>query len=785
MQKFEFGTKAETLQRLSQILKVGKVLPSVIVSTEKWQNEPSLVLTKITSAFGKAPLVVRSSSLSEDNHETTGAGKFTSILNVSPSHLTEAIEKVIQSYKTAEQQQVLIQPYLEKVKYCGVVFTRLLDSFAPYFLVNYALNDTEAVTSGKEAKQFIVSHTSEARLPEPWAKLLLAVKEVMDVTNNTALDIEFAVSDSNEIYILQTRRLYTSEKQKFSDEDYDAAQKTFVKRFNRFSKSLPHLAGERTILGDMPDWNPAEIVGDRPYSLAYSIYRFLITDDTWHKARTLLGYYDVSPGELMVSIGKKPYIDARLSFNSLTPAQLSTNLREKLVNFYLNKLEQDPSSQDKVEFEILWTCFNTSLENDLQQLSDSELSIEEAKELFNCLKSLTSNLLNNFDQHSKQAEQAVKGMHARRNLVLDNLLSKDSDTTEYFQSAHILLDSCKNNGALWFSVMARLAFVARSIFLALEKSSFLDKNRLDKFFESVSTVATDFCKQTDLSSTEFIDKFGHLRPGTYDICAPRYDQIYGSGAVKFSRTSFEPVTENLSDFSFTNQETSLINEALRKEGLDWDVSILKNFYDRSTKAREEIKFEFSRNLSDALEFIAIGGEKLGITREQLQFLHFRTILKFRNPEDTNNTSLKQSLLSEISKREKVRDIATTIPLPAVIMSADNFYFSEEISSRPNFITNKQVSGQIVFATTAKELVEKDISGKIVLIENADPGYDWIFSKGPLALITKYGGAASHMAIRCSEFKLPAAIGVGNLLYNEILKSEFVLLDGEKRTIKSH
>ena len=39
---------------------------------------------------------------------------------------------------------------------------------------------------------------------------------------------------------------------------------------------------------------------------------------------------------------------------------------------------------------------------------------------------------------------------------------------------------------------------------------------------------------------------------------------------------------------------------------------------------------------------------------------------------------------------------------------------------------------------------------IVLIENADPGYDWIFSKNIKGLITKNGGINSHMSIRCQN-----------------------------------
>ena len=69
-----------------------------------------------------------------------------------------------------------------------------------------------------------------------------------------------------------------------------------------------------------------------------------------------------------------------------------------------------------------------------------------------------------------------------------------------------------------------------------------------------------------------------------------------------------------------------------------------------------------------------------------------------------------------------------------------------------------------------------MQGKIVVITQADPGYDWIFTKGILGLVTKYGGAASHMAIRCAEFSLPAAIGCGEKIYDYVSRSERIELD---------
>lgn len=70
----------------------------------------------------------------------------------------------------------------------------------------------------------------------------------------------------------------------------------------------------------------------------------------------------------------------------------------------------------------------------------------------------------------------------------------------------------------------------------------------------------------------------------------------------------------------------------------------------------------------------------------------------------------------------------------------------------------------------------ELDDRIVLIENADPGYDWIFAHRIAGLVTKYGGANSHMAIRCAEFGIPAAIGCGEQRFDVLCKAHRISLD---------
>ena len=56
-------------------------------------------------------------------------------------------------------------------------------------------------------------------------------------------------------------------------------------------------------------------------------------------------------------------------------------------------------------------------------------------------------------------------------------------------------------------------------------------------------------------------------------------------------------------------------------------------------------------------------------------------------------------------------------------------------SKPNFITHKKITGDSI--NLSNSFQGNELTNKIILIENADPGYDWIFSKNPLGLIPKY------------------------------------------------
>ena len=122
----------------------------------------------------------------------------------------------------------------------------------------------------------------------------------------------------------------------------------------------------------------------------------------------------------------------------------------------------------------------------------------------------------------------------------------------------------------------------------------------------------------------------------------------------------------------------------------------------------------------------------------------------------------------------------SLPIASTIRDILSFHESQ---SKINFITNKQIKGNIINLDVHNKIRTK-INNKIIIIENADPGYDFIFNYKIKGLITKYGGSNSHMAIRCLENNIPACIGVGKINYELILKKRNVYIDCNNKVLKT-
>ena len=192
----------------------------------------------------------------------------------------------------------------------------------------------------------------------------------------------------------------------------------------------------------------------------------------------------------------------------------------------------------------------------------------------------------------------------------------------------------------------------------------------------------------------------------------------------------------------------------------------------ATVAREYGKFIFTKSVSNMLELISNFSEKNGLSRDEISHVPVNGILD--TEKISTEYSIEESLrfASDIGKENHL--ISSAIRLPQIMIDKSDVHVIPFFVSHPNFITIKSVTSTCFHLTS--EIEDPVLENQIVLIEGADPGFDWIFSQNIAGLITKYGGANSHMAIRCAEFGIPAAIGCGEQRFDRILKSNKVHLD---------
>jgi hypothetical protein len=274
-----------------------------------------------------------------------------------------------------------------------------------------------------------------------------------------------------------------------------------------------------------------------------------------------------------------------------------------------------------------------------------------------------------------------------------------------------------------------------------------------------------------MDKATFLARYGHLRPGTYDILSPRYDEV---PELYFDWNQRPPVLESFKPFALTLPQMRETVKLLKAHDLQPDPIGLFEFMQTSIELRELSKFHFTRNLSDTLALIAMVGGQYGLSREELAYCDINVFKELQisatNPKDILLRSIE---LGKIRYAETLK-----ISLPPLITKPEEVWAFEWPETAPNFITQKQVTAQVVECNAREHL-----AGAIICIPNADPGFDWLFAYGIAGLITAWGGANSHMAIRAGELGLPAVIGSGEVLYRRWSTSQRLHLDCAGRRVE--
>lgn len=768
------GTKAETLKLLYQKLKKAEVLPQYAFTVGEWNENRDNIREYFRALEWNADVIVRSSSLAEDTQQGSQAGKYESIVNVSgETAFAAAVEQVIASYDDENPaNQVLVQPMLEKVRICGVAFTLEPNTLGNYYVVNYdRTGSTSAITSGSGKENFLYYQFKEAdenRCPEELQNLTEALKELEQFFERDNLDVEFAITEEGKLYILQVRLLCVDDVRT----DISIQKKELeriAQKIKRDQSKKPFICGEKTVYSVMTDWNPAEMIGVRPKPLAMSLYREIITDNVWAYQRDNYGYRNMRSFPLMVDFCGLPYIDVRVSFNSFVPAGLDEDISEKLVNYYLSRLIEEPKNHDKAEFEIVFSCYTLDLPERIKILEDYGFTKEEIDKITDSLRNVTNHIIDHKNGLWRRDYEKIEILGKR----YDEILLSDMGKVE---KVYWLLEDCKRYGTLPFAGLARAAFIAVQILKSMITCGIITEQDYEQFMNGVNSVSSNMNSDfQEMSKKAFLKKYGHLRPGTYDINSLRYDE---NPELYFDWGKTEREDEQTKDvFRLSLEQLNHLRDKLEENGLTNNILELMDFIKTVIEGREYGKFVFTKNLSKAIQMIGEIGEEEGISKEDCAYLNIQTIRALY----ASTRAIRLNLEEDIRRGKEDYKLTQMITLPPFLAKPEEVYGFFYPDSEPNFITSGKISGEACLLEGS--LQERDLSGKIVLIPSADPGYDWIFSHGIKGFITMYGGANSHMAIRAGELFIPAAVGVGEKLFEEYKKAQYLEIDALAKLVR--
>ena len=772
MKVFKKQSKANTLNLIKKNLCFINIPKYIFFTKKNLEKNKKFYLKKIKSEF-ISDIIIRSSSLDEDTLKSSNAGKYDSIIVKKKNlhNLEKTLLRIIKKFKH-EDDQIIVQRYIVKPDISGVVFTKDIKTNSDYYQIDYDLSKrSDLVTSGKKnpsLKTLIIFKRSK-RIPNLFKKLINTCKYLENFFNSNRLDIEFCIK-KNKVFILQCRPLLgIANKSDINKHEHILIN--LKKKFKKINLKINNISGKDTVLSNMADWNPAEMIGCKPGQLAISLYSELITNSIWSYQRFNYGYKDVTPNRLMIDMVGTPYIDLRIDLNSFLPAKLNAQISEKIVDNAIKKLKKFPKLHDKIEFEIIDTCYNFSLD----KKKFSFLKEKEKKIYIKNLKELTNNILNPkngiLEKEIKQSKKLIKKI----NTIKKNNLS-------HIQKIFYLIHYCKKYGTLPFAGIARCAFISKSIIESLVSEKLLDTEDIKNFNMSIKTVSkkinNDYMnclKQKNFKT--FILNYGHIRPSMYSIINKNYKENhknYFSQNIKFHNKKITPL------FKLNKKKIKKINNFFEEKKIIISFDKFVEFAKRAIENRELSKLFFSKSIDEIFINLKKLAKEINIDFKNFEYLDIDVIIKSFN--NLSQEKLKDIIISDIKKNKKNYKYTKNINLPDVITKSLDFQFFYELTSKENYITEKNILGELIPLQRLKNF--ENLRNKIVLIESADPGYDFIFSYNIKGLITKYGGQNSHMSIRCNELNLPSIIGVGEKIYNSLIESSKIYIDCKNKKFET-
>jgi len=332
----------------------------------------------------------------------------------------------------------------------------------------------------------------------------------------------------------------------------------------------------------------------------------------------------------------------------------------------------------------------------------------------------------------------------------------DKFATDYEQRTAVMNDASLSDilehvarGTEMFARVARLAFYWKSRFEELHPREDLNVLMSGHIRSVNEQLQSDLvaCRNGTIAREEVIRRYGHLRPGQFSVFGESY-------------------ADDPNAYLFAQMERTEVARSQRQAHAFEGVTEFRHIV-TFMEARERMKFLFSQSFHLFATKLKRQLAQRGISECDASRVSWEELWTCLN----DSTPLSTSQVEH----------GSPVLLPDVIIpgltNLEVITFSEAM---PSYITSSIVKARV--CVLERLGVKADVRGALVLLPNADPGYDFLFHSGAVGIITKVGGPASHMCIRSIELQMPACIGCGESVYQKLAAANSAVLDCGTRQI---
>lgn len=503
-----------------------------------------------------------------------------------------------------------------------------------------------------------------------------------------------------------------------------------------------------------------------------SLYREVITNRSWAIQRAQYGYRDLRGVRLLHEFAGQPYIDVRASLLSFIPASLPFAAARRIVAHQLDHVAAMPHLHDRIEFDVATTAATFDLDDRLDQLTDdADLLAVHRSELRSALSAITVAGMRRFARDAWQVELAS----ARRAMCLQGYAA------DPLRRVDALLTGIQKAIAVPFAHTARAAFLATAFTRSALTTGLASPDSVDQFMRSLSTVSAGLradgaaVARGTIDWEVFVQVYGDLRPGTYDPATPRYRDAPDLYLRPFVTDTHHPAPGMRldSDGPLFTAAAKTVTAELNRLGLEYNAKALTGFIRSAIGARELGKFELSAWISDILTGLLQAGDQLGHTPDDVAFWRLGDV------RGLSEGSLSPARLRDrVEVRRERYAVTQRVHLPATMADPLEVRCFATEPGQPTYVGTGATTGPVRLDPRPGD----NLDG-IVVLTSADPGFEWLFSRPVKGIVTLYGGANSHMAVRCAEAGVPAAMGVGQAIYDQLASAHVVRLDCAAQTIE--